>query len=137
MAIAGPDSQSPRHALLRDRRGTDADGDPLTYCWEQYDLGNASPPTDPFGPLFRSFNPSTETIRYFPDLGQTFAGSAIPARTFPTVDRSLTLRLTVRDNSAGGGGVDDDELELTVPGAPFEVTSPNGGEAFSAGRPCT
>ena len=40
--------------------GTDPDGDPITYSWEQVDLGDASPPDDDVAalrPLFRSFNP--------------------------------------------------------------------------------
>lgn len=116
---------------------TDPDPDAHTFIWEQYDLGAASPPTDPYGPLFRSFTPTTGSSRYFPDSGQIFSGAADPWEILPTVDRSLTLRLTVRDNAPGGGGVDDDELELTVQGAPFQVTYPNGGESFTGGEPVT
>jgi len=136
VADAGSDVTIPRNTpFYVNGAGTDADGDALTYCWEQYDLGAASPPTDPLGPLFRSFSPSDANFRYFPDNAQVLAGTNDPWELTPTVDRSLTLRLTVRDNVAGGGGVDDDELEITVAGAPFEVLSPNGGESFTAGQP--
>ncbi|MCH8992835.1 MAG: HYR domain-containing protein, partial [Acidobacteria bacterium] len=42
-------------------------------------------------------------------------------------------RLSVRDNRAGGGGVDWDEMNVTVAGAPFDITYPNGGENLIAG----
>ncbi len=47
----------------------------------------------------------------------------------------MTMRLTARDNRTGGGGVAYDEAVLSVAGAPFSVTSPNGGESFGAGCP--
>jgi Metallo-peptidase family M12B Reprolysin-like/FlgD Ig-like domain len=138
VADAGPDWTIPRGtAFWLVGNAVDPDGDVLSYCWEQYDLGNPSPPTDPYGPLFRSLSPSNAGFKYFPDVDQVFAGSSDPFEVSPTVDRSLTMRMTVRDNAAGGGGVDDDEIELTVAGAPFQVTAPNGGESFAAGEPVT
>jgi Metallo-peptidase family M12B Reprolysin-like/FlgD Ig-like domain len=138
VANAGPDQIIPRDTpFWVNGSAVDPDANTLTYTWEQFDLGAASPPTDPYGPLFRSFSPGTSGARYFPDWGQVFDGSADLFETMPWVDRSLTLRLTVRDNAAGAGGVDDDELELTVSGDPFFVTAPNGGESFVAGHPIT
>jgi len=43
----------------------------------------------------------------------------------------------VRDNRAGGGGVDDDDVTVTVSGPQFFVTYPNGGESFSNGQQFT
>jgi len=45
----------------------------------------------------------------------------------PSYARSLKFRLTVRDNRAGGGGVDYDEIQFDVTDAagPFLVTEPN------------
>lgn len=135
VADAGLDATIPRDTPFYLWGGaTDPDVNFLSYCWEQYDLGNASPPTDPYGPLFRSYAPSSSVARYFPDWNQIFAGSTDQFEVLPTVDRSLTFRLSVRDNMPAGGGVDDDELELTVSGAPFMVTYPNGGETFGAGQ---
>ena len=48
----------------------------------------------------------------------------------PTADRVMNMQLTVRDNRSGGGGVAGDGMLLTVSGAPFAVTSPNGGESL-------
>jgi hypothetical protein len=53
----------------------------------------------------------------------------------PSVPRSMTFRLTVRDNHPGAGGVAWDEMTITVAGAPFAVTSPNGGETRTSGQP--
>ena len=48
----------------------------------------------------------------------------------PTYSRNLAFRLTVRDNKAGGGGVDNDQVSFTsTAGAgPFLVEYPNGDE---------
>lgn len=114
--------------------GSDPDGDALTYCWEQYDLGSASPPTDfAGGPLFRSLPPKASASRTFPDLDSLLMNATNQWEKLPTVDRNMTFRLTVRDNRAGGGGVDWDDMTVTVDGDPFFVTSPNGGEVLSAG----
>jgi len=49
---------------------TDANGDSLTYDWEQFDLGTASPPNTDDGtrPIFRSFVPSTSSSRTLPKI---------------------------------------------------------------------
>ncbi|MCA9754465.1 MAG: T9SS type A sorting domain-containing protein [Candidatus Eisenbacteria bacterium] len=134
---AGPDHTIPRETKFYVRASvTDPDeGDAHTFAWEQYDLGAASPPLDPLGPLFRSLSPTNDPVRYFPDFTQAIVGGSDPWEILPTVDRSLTLRVTVRDNVAGGGGVDDDEIELTVAGPRFRLTSPNGGQTYVSGQP--
>lgn len=43
----------------------------------------------------------------------------------PTINRDLNFRVTVRDNRLGGGGVNYDEMKITVvnTGSPFRVTN--------------
>ncbi len=118
--------------------GTDPDGDPLTYVWEQIDLGPAmSLPLSDNGssPLFRSWPPAASPTRTFPRLTDLLQNTTDPGERLPTTNRTLTFRATVRDNRSGGGGMACDDVALTVvqTGNAFAVTSPNGGESWTGG----
>jgi len=108
---------------------TDPDGDTLTYNWEEFDLGPAGHPNSPSGnaPIFRSFNATPEPWRTFPKLSDLLNNSQTIGEILPSYTRTLKFRLTVRDNRAGGGGVDYDEIQFDVSDAagPFLVTAPN------------
>ncbi|MBP7865986.1 MAG: PKD domain-containing protein [Acidobacteria bacterium] len=110
---------------------TDPDGDALTYCWEQFDLGTAGPPNTDDGsrPIFRSFNPTTSPSRTLPRLSDILNDTATFGESMATTSRVLHFVLTARDNRAGGGGVDYDTTTVTTVGTagPFRVTSPAGG----------
>lgn len=110
--------------------GSDPDkSDFLTYCWEEFDLGPAGHPNSPVGnaPIFRSFNPVEESFRIFPKLFDILNNTQTLGEKLPANGRDLTFRLTVRDNFAGGGGVDFDQIALTVDdnAGPFVVIYPN------------
>ncbi len=110
---------------------TDIDGDTLTYCWEQYDLGPAGAPNTPTGdaPIFRSFNPTLSPTRYFPRLQNIVNNTQTIGEILPSYARTLNFKVTARDNVAGGAGVNHNNTSVKVyvinTGAPFLVTSPN------------
>ncbi len=110
--------------------GTDADGDNLTYCWEQYD---ADPISYQLGmpqnnaPAFRSYPPTTSPTRYFPNLADLAANKSTTVEVLPTYNRTLKFRVTVRDRLTGPGGQAWKEITLAprVAAGPFRVTYPN------------
>lgn len=115
---------------------SDADGDPLLYAWEQFDLGptGASTTDDGIGPLFRAFNTTTSPVRVLPRNANHPGGPFPYGETLPSTNRTMTFRVTARDNRPGGGGVAYDETVVSVvANADFDVTYPNGGETWSAG----
>ena len=112
-------------------QGSDADGDPITFCWEQVDNGiTAIPPssTATTGALYRSQVPAMAESRYFPSL-KTLVNGVISStwEVTPEVAREINFMLTVRDNNVEAGQVASDDLKVTVTGAagPFLVTSQN------------
>ena len=111
--------------------GSDADNDPITFCWEQIDAGvTAIPPssTATSGALYRSFNPKVEANRYMPSLSTVIKGDVSSTwEVTPSVSRKMNFALTVRDNNSEGGQVAKDEMQVSVVDAagPFMVTSQN------------
>jgi hypothetical protein len=140
---------------------TDADGDPLTYNWEEWDLGPATTwnggALNTSSPIFKSRIPKTNGSRTFPDMAVILAGypanppavmNGLKGETLPLVARDIKFRLTVRDVHTGtpvtGGivtGGSGCQAGFTTPfvlhvintGAPFAVTVPNGGESYPGG----
>ncbi|WP_339622746.1 immunoglobulin-like domain-containing protein [uncultured Winogradskyella sp.] len=128
-------------AFVLEGSATDADsGDALSYCWEQYDENNAAS-TNPSvsatsGVAFRSFNPTSDSERYFPRLATVKTGvTAWQWEAVPNVARNLNFRLTVRDNQAGGGTNNSDDMRVTVNGTagPFVLNTPNTNVTWDAG----
>ncbi|KUG09507.1 reprolysin-like metallopeptidase [Solirubrum puertoriconensis] len=108
---------------------SDPDGDALTYCWEELDLGPGGNPDQPQGdaPIFRSFPPTTDPTRVFPRLGALLNNLPTIGEVLPQYGRTLNFRLTVRDNRTGGGATNYDAITVPVAdnAGPFVVTAPN------------
>lgn len=122
--------------------GSDANGDALTYCWEERDLGPSTTLTAPdngSSPLFRSFNPTTNNWRLFPQLTNILANNTTPGEIMPATTRTLNFRVTARDNRAAGGGVNTADMQVAVTntGSAFAVTSLNTSNTFAGATTVT
>jgi hypothetical protein len=132
---------------------SDANGDPLTYSWEQNDNASSSQTnassvasaTKASGPNWISFSPTTSPTRYFPKLATILAGALISGplaggdagantEALSSVARTLNFRLTVRDNcpysstapvKVGQTSFADMVVTVSAASGPFVVTSPN------------
>ena len=113
----------------------------LTYCWEEFDVGPAGSPNSPSGnaPIFRSFKPDTSSTRVFPKFSDLLNNTQTLGEILPSYTRSLAFRMTVRDNAAGGGGINFGSISFNVNSAagPFLVTSPNTAVSWNSGIPQT
>ena len=130
---------------------SDADNDPLTYSWEEFDLGPAgtltqgkAQVTGETPPLFRSWRPVTTPTRYFPCLADLVKTPDPLARLtgefLPTVARTLKFRCTARDLHSGTAGVVGGitysalvSLSVSAAAGPFVVTAPNAAGVSWAG----
>jgi hypothetical protein len=121
-------------AFVLTATATDDDLEPLIYNWEQVDAGgknggtaNASEMSSDNGsnPLFRSFPASSISQRYFPQLGSVLNQQLSQGEVYPSTERTLTMRLTVRDNR---GGVNSADVSVSVVNnqQTFEFNSPLG-----------
>lgn len=131
---------------------TDAEGDPLTYCWEQNDnassgqTGSSSvaSASKASGPNWLSFPPESTPTRIFPRMSTILAGLQVTGplsggdaganiEALSSVARTLNFRLTVRDNAPYSSATPEvgqtafADVAITVDGTagPFAVTVPN------------
>ncbi len=108
--------------------GADLDQDPLSYTWEQIDLGTesfsvASMVDDGSRPLFRFVAPTALPERTLPSLPSLLSNTLAKGEAWPATNRELNFRLTARD---GKGGVASDDMKIQVvnTGSAFRLTSP-------------
>lgn len=125
---------------------TDADGDALSYNWEQYDLGPATTLAQGDtgqGPIFRSFDATPDGTRVFPRMATVLGAPLAKGEAWPVTTRALTFRLTVRDNhdvpgtpqfgtTVSANGI---QLQVTTAAGPFLVTRPNAALAWGRDIP--
>jgi hypothetical protein len=118
---------------------TDPNGHPLTYSWEQYDLGTAGAWNANLSsaPLFMPFTPTTSSSRTFPKLSDIINNTTTIGEILPNVARTMHFQLSVRDNQAGGGGFTHPDTTVSINvingGAPFAVTAPNTAISWAGG----
>jgi hypothetical protein len=140
---------------------TDAENDPLTYCWEQNDNSTVSgassvaSPTKAAGPNWLSFPATVSGTRSFPRLSTILSGLNVTPplpggdaganiEALSSVSRTLNFRVTVRDNNPyvagstiGQTAFTDAVVTVTNTSGPFAVTSPNTAISWSAGGTAT
>ncbi len=97
---------------------SDANSDPIKYCWEEYDLGpsgNWNAANNTKAPIFRSFNPTTSGTRVFPTWDSLIVNSIkYRGEVLPEVTRDVKFRCTVRDQHNGYGAFNAPDADLTV-----------------------
>ncbi len=139
---AGPDFNIPKSTpFALTGSATDQDNDPLTYTWEEMDLGPAGDGRTDNGssPILRSFKGTTDPTRTLPRLSDILGNIVTYGEILPTTTRALKFRLTARDNRATGGGVDWAPMQVNVSATagPFAVTAPNTNVTWIIGQPAT
>lgn len=127
---AGPDYTIPRGTpFTLVASGSDADaGDVLTYNWEVREGGAvlALGSDNGSSPMQRSRLATVDPSRTIPRISNLLANTFDLGEYLYQNARTQTWRCTVRDNRAGNGGVNTDDMTLTVSSAgPFQVTAPN------------
>jgi chitodextrinase len=144
-AGAGLDYTIPKSTpFMLTATGTDANGDALTFNWEQMNsqtTAAAPSATKTTGVNFRSYNSTASPTRYFPRMASvltgatTTAGSELTVEALSSVARTLNFRVTVRDNRAGGPANNSDDMVVTVnaTAGPFNVTAPNTAVSYVGG----
>lgn len=133
---AGADYTIPaRTPFVLTGSATDADGDTLSYDWQQYDLGPASASAaeqvdDGKRPLFRVWNPTSQPSRTFPRLEDLLLNKLTIGETYPKTTRELNFRLVVRD---GDQGLSRDSMKVSVidTNQAFAVIEPAAGTSWA------
>jgi hypothetical protein len=136
---------------------TDAQGDALTYCWEQNDNSTVSgtssvaSPTKASGPNWLTFPATASGTRTFPRLSTILAGLNVTGpltggdagantEALSSVARTLNFRVTVRDNhpyvagsETGQTAFTDAVVTVSSASGPFAVTAPNTAVTYAGG----
>ena len=136
---------------------TDAQNDPITYCWEQNDnsttsgAGSIASPTKTTGPNWLSFSPTVSGTKTFPRLSTILSGLNVTGpltggdagtniEALSSVGRTLNFRLTVRDNhpfvtgaEIGQTAFTDAVVTVSATSGPFAVTAPNTAVSWTGG----
>ena len=121
-------------AFVLTAQATDAEGNPLTYTWEQTDnasvgINKNNLGTTTSGASFRSIMGTSNPTRYFPKLETVMAGTLSNPNGWEavsTVARNSNFRVTVRDNNPDPKQQQTAEALQAVTvhaNGPFKITS--------------
>lgn len=145
--VGGTTFNIPRNTpFMLTASGSDANGDTLTYNWEEYSLGAAGAPSSTANaPMMRSYLATTSPTRIFPSLtyilnndnvppttytgtsasGAVCGGTCLTAEFLSSITRTMPFQVTARDNRAGGGGITSTQgsVVVDVNSGPFKVTA--------------
>jgi Metallo-peptidase family M12/Secretion system C-terminal sorting domain len=122
-----------------DALATDAENDPISYCWEEYDrtsTGITWNTKTTKNPIFRSFNPTANKQRVFPQIENCITNTyAIIGQRVPDTNRIVKLKLCVRDMNNGYGSFNYSDDSITINTVKttslFRVTSQNNGPTYN------
>ncbi|ELM3618491.1 hypothetical protein RYR54_004238 [Aeromonas sobria] len=137
-AVAGRDYVIPANTpFALNGAGSDLDGNALLYNWEQIDLGTESSSAatmidDGTRPLFRFVAPTPSPERILPSLPSLLSGTLAKGDAWPTTNRDLNFRLTVRDGQ-GGVASDDMKVQVVKTSSVFRITNPFYGVTLTPG----
>ncbi|HEH9439361.1 TPA: hypothetical protein SIA39_001335 [Aeromonas sobria] len=137
-AVAGRDYVIPANTpFALNGAGSDLDGNALLYNWEQIDLGTESSSAatmidDGTRPLFRFLSPTSSAERILPSLPSLLSGTLAKGDAWPTTNRDLNFRLTVRDGQ-GGVASDDMKVQVVKTSSVFRITNPFYGVTLTPG----
>ena len=119
--------------------GSDSDGDALTYCWEQMDVGPPQTFDDPdngLSPLFRSFPPVSNSFRTFPRINSLLRNIHPPGERLPQTNRVMRFRVTVRDSQdMGATAWTNLRVHVTNSAGPFRISSITIDNTCAASKP--
>jgi hypothetical protein len=122
-------------AFVLTASATDAENDPMTYCWEEVDnasvtINKNNLGTTATGASFRSLSPTTSPTRYFPKLSSVLAGvlnnSNNQWESVSTIARNSKFAVTVRDNNPAANQQQTQFAEQVITvgnDGPFKVTT--------------
>jgi len=119
----------------------DPDSDPVSYSWEQFDLGPQQPllgdgsQDNGLSPLFRIYPPTPDPSRTFPPMAAILSGEPVLGDRLPTLaPATRKLRVLARDARIGGVAISPTINLNITPSDPFSVQFPHEGLRLASGQ---
>ncbi len=133
---AGPDYTIPKGTQFALTPASYSDPDSadipnLTFTWEERDLGASTTITtadNGSSPIIRPTNPTSSPTMVFPVITNYTSATLRTGDRLPNTTRTMNFRCVIRDNRAGGGGVNWDDMQVNVNSTvgPFVCNTPTG-----------